>query len=79
MASPRYLPVILAVLALASLAGAVTLSALHNVDAREAWTAFIGFADTARRPHPRTVSRRGWGRWIVNVHSTTASSAWCAA
>lgn len=41
--SPRWLPLIVAVLALASLTAAVTLTlAASAADAREAWTAFVG-------------------------------------
>lgn len=41
--SSKLLPVLLAVLALASLAGAVTLEALH-LDATNAWGAFVSFS-----------------------------------
>ena len=42
--SPKYLPIILAVLTVASLAAACCLDIWAHADAGEAWTAFIAFA-----------------------------------
>lgn len=41
--TPKYLPIILAVLALASLVAAVTLQILHDDPSNE-WTAFLSFS-----------------------------------
>jgi hypothetical protein len=44
VSSPRYLPIILAVLTVASLAAACCLDIWAHADASEAWTAFIAFS-----------------------------------
>lgn len=61
MVGPKYLPVILALLAFASLAGAVVLAALHNPQAKEAWTAFIAFAAALLGVHIPAPSNGGGG------------------
>lgn len=44
--SPRYLPVLVALLTLASLVAAVCLDIWAKQDASEAWTAFLAFGGT---------------------------------
>lgn len=61
--SPKYLPIILALLTLASLVSAVVLQAIGK-DAQEAWTAFLAFGGTllgVHIPSPSSSSGSGGG------------------
>ena len=49
--SPSYLPALLTILAVASLAGACTLDALGKPDASQAWTAFLAFSSALLGVH----------------------------
>ena len=66
--SPKYLPVIIAVLTLGSLVGAIVLECL-NKDASQAWTAFLAFAASLLAVHIPAPSQTT----VTPVVTTTAS------